>query len=333
MSVKILQLPCEFPHKLLELTEAFLVLQLSSFVQLTGAGLCLHGAAQITHRAQRIVSIVSQWHAVATCGHYVPPAAYSQPCSPHSFAGSTRFSYARPREDSTLHDIRHLDGWGLKHPVQRRTTGPCRGTIHALRSAPSDGTAVDVDAIEHDARNFEANSFNKRQAIGEDLTCSMLQLVLSSHWLLQLFSPLSFALLACSIIPEPLALRHHHVRLRPRQGLPLCVLWLHLLHRLIRCQPSHSQQIRPAIRERMTSHRMRMPQLILLSMCDSTALTREQGLALQLRLWATHSLELSVCSIHACPMASESILQPKSQAWTRLPVASIRRTPLPSNRH
>ncbi|CAM6088456.1 unnamed protein product [Calypogeia fissa] len=38
-----------------------------SIVQLSGFVLCLHGAAKITHRAQRIMSIVSQWHAVATC--------------------------------------------------------------------------------------------------------------------------------------------------------------------------------------------------------------------------------------------------------------------------
>lgn len=29
--------------------------------------LCLNGAAKITHRAQRIIGIVSQWHALATC--------------------------------------------------------------------------------------------------------------------------------------------------------------------------------------------------------------------------------------------------------------------------
>lgn len=36
-------------------------------VQVTGLMLCLNGAAKITHRAQRIVGIVSQWHALATC--------------------------------------------------------------------------------------------------------------------------------------------------------------------------------------------------------------------------------------------------------------------------
>lgn len=36
-------------------------------VQLTGLMLCLNGAAKITHRAQRIIGIVSQWHALATC--------------------------------------------------------------------------------------------------------------------------------------------------------------------------------------------------------------------------------------------------------------------------
>ncbi|CAK9858007.1 unnamed protein product [Sphagnum jensenii] len=42
-------------------------LAVCSAVQLTGLVLCLHGAAKITHRAQRIVGIVSQWHALATC--------------------------------------------------------------------------------------------------------------------------------------------------------------------------------------------------------------------------------------------------------------------------
>ncbi|KAH7285116.1 hypothetical protein KP509_33G013800 [Ceratopteris richardii] len=38
-----------------------------SVVQLIGFVICLHGAARITHKAQRIVSIVSQWHALSTC--------------------------------------------------------------------------------------------------------------------------------------------------------------------------------------------------------------------------------------------------------------------------
>eukprot|EP00250_Pteridium_aquilinum_P002428 c12643_g1_i3 orf=744-2378(-) len=41
-----------------------------SLVQLIGFVICLHGAARITHRAQRIVSIVSQWHAMSTCQNY-----------------------------------------------------------------------------------------------------------------------------------------------------------------------------------------------------------------------------------------------------------------------
>lgn len=41
-----------------------------SVVQLIGFVICLHGAARITHRAQRIVSIVSQWHAMSTCQTY-----------------------------------------------------------------------------------------------------------------------------------------------------------------------------------------------------------------------------------------------------------------------
>ncbi|KAG0578780.1 hypothetical protein KC19_4G049000 [Ceratodon purpureus] len=38
-----------------------------SVVQVTGLMLCLNGASKITHRAQRIIGIVSQWHALATC--------------------------------------------------------------------------------------------------------------------------------------------------------------------------------------------------------------------------------------------------------------------------
>ncbi|XP_020594631.1 uncharacterized protein LOC110034728, partial [Phalaenopsis equestris] len=39
-------------------------LVVSSAVQLTGFLMCLFGAARITHRAQRVVSIATQWHMV-----------------------------------------------------------------------------------------------------------------------------------------------------------------------------------------------------------------------------------------------------------------------------
>ncbi|GLJ30088.1 hypothetical protein SUGI_0594990 [Cryptomeria japonica] len=42
----------------------------SSAVQLVGTVLCLRAAAKTTHRAQRIASIASQWHALATCNTY-----------------------------------------------------------------------------------------------------------------------------------------------------------------------------------------------------------------------------------------------------------------------
>ncbi|CAK9881478.1 unnamed protein product [Sphagnum jensenii] len=51
-------------------------LAVCSVVQLTGLVLCLHGAAKITHRAQRIVGIVSHWHALATCNPSAVTAAY-----------------------------------------------------------------------------------------------------------------------------------------------------------------------------------------------------------------------------------------------------------------
>ncbi|XP_050205263.1 uncharacterized protein LOC126655234 [Mercurialis annua] len=40
----------------------------SSVVQVVGISLCLHAATKISHRAQRIASVVSRWHALATCG-------------------------------------------------------------------------------------------------------------------------------------------------------------------------------------------------------------------------------------------------------------------------
>ena len=36
-------------------------------LQLVGFIICLHSAAKITHMAQRIVSVVSQWHALESC--------------------------------------------------------------------------------------------------------------------------------------------------------------------------------------------------------------------------------------------------------------------------
>uniref|UniRef100_A0A0C9RYS6 TSA: Wollemia nobilis Ref_Wollemi_Transcript_2398_1635 transcribed RNA sequence n=1 Tax=Wollemia nobilis TaxID=56998 RepID=A0A0C9RYS6_9CONI len=39
----------------------------SSAVQLVGVALCLRAAAKTTHKSQRIASIASQWHALATC--------------------------------------------------------------------------------------------------------------------------------------------------------------------------------------------------------------------------------------------------------------------------
>ncbi|RZC63696.1 hypothetical protein C5167_025444 [Papaver somniferum] len=38
----------------------------SSFVQIVSVGICLHAAAKISHRAQRVASVASQWHALLT---------------------------------------------------------------------------------------------------------------------------------------------------------------------------------------------------------------------------------------------------------------------------
>jgi hypothetical protein len=54
-------------------------LQVGSAVQLSGFFMCLVGAARITHRAQRIVSIASQWHMNMVAMHQgkSPPASDS----------------------------------------------------------------------------------------------------------------------------------------------------------------------------------------------------------------------------------------------------------------
>uniref|UniRef100_J3MUI5 Uncharacterized protein n=1 Tax=Oryza brachyantha TaxID=4533 RepID=J3MUI5_ORYBR len=51
--------------------------QVGSSVQLSGFFMCLLGAARITHRAQRIVSIASQWHMTMESVHHAKPAATS----------------------------------------------------------------------------------------------------------------------------------------------------------------------------------------------------------------------------------------------------------------
>ncbi|KAI3847962.1 hypothetical protein MKX03_017487 [Papaver bracteatum] len=38
----------------------------SSFVQVVSVGICLHAAAKMSHRAQRVASVASQWHALLT---------------------------------------------------------------------------------------------------------------------------------------------------------------------------------------------------------------------------------------------------------------------------
>lgn len=146
--------------------------QASSVVQITGVGLCLHGAAQITHRTQRITSAVSQWHAIASCSHHKPPVVQSQPASPRTIESiqSLSSSSSKFRKDTSLRTsqaITHGQGQEKSRfwkEGQRRHSG----CVHMLSRASSAlATVVDVAAIEHDPRNFQANSFNKRQAIGE----------------------------------------------------------------------------------------------------------------------------------------------------------------------
>lgn len=40
---------------------------MSSIVQVVGISVCLHAASKISHKAQRVASIASRWHALVTC--------------------------------------------------------------------------------------------------------------------------------------------------------------------------------------------------------------------------------------------------------------------------
>lgn len=40
---------------------------MSTLVQVVGIIICLHAATRISHRAQKIVSLASRWHALVTC--------------------------------------------------------------------------------------------------------------------------------------------------------------------------------------------------------------------------------------------------------------------------
>ncbi|KAG8047930.1 hypothetical protein GUJ93_ZPchr0008g13884 [Zizania palustris] len=70
-------------------------LLVGSSVQLSGFFMCLFGAARITHRAQRIVSIASQWHMSMVSTHHGKPAplqgattSASDMDAPHAFSAA-----------------------------------------------------------------------------------------------------------------------------------------------------------------------------------------------------------------------------------------------------
>ncbi|KAG0479562.1 hypothetical protein HPP92_010420 [Vanilla planifolia] len=68
-------------------------LVVSSIVQLSGYLMCLFGAARITHRAQRVISIASQWHSImSSCSHTKldPILDHDQSNGDHNSHGSIR---------------------------------------------------------------------------------------------------------------------------------------------------------------------------------------------------------------------------------------------------
>eukprot|EP00897_Mesotaenium_endlicherianum_P006760 jgi/Mesen1/6111/ME000310S05202 len=144
-------------------------------VQVTGAAVCLHGAAQITHRAQKVVSVVSQWHAVATINTYAGPSYFfSSPsgASPLglSLAGlpvsvvsaDTPVRMESVRDPSPL-SLASGAGPGAAAEVDVES-GPAAGQVLAGMESEV-ATVVDVGAIEHDPSNYERHAYEKRQAL------------------------------------------------------------------------------------------------------------------------------------------------------------------------
>lgn len=99
-----------------------------SVVQVTGLMLCLNGAARITHRAQRIVGIVSQWHALATCNPHAVTDSEKTGDDPSQWKSTMR-GPAHPRlynEDSSDPDSDDDSSCGYDTPVDK--------TIHDMES-------------------------------------------------------------------------------------------------------------------------------------------------------------------------------------------------------
>eukprot|EP01018_Ginkgo_biloba_P013758 Gb_03249 [translate_table: standard] len=110
--------------------ETPLLEQVCAAVQVTGFVLCLHGAARITHRAQRIVSFVSQWHAVVTCEMH---------------------NTSEPESENMATESHAIDVDGM---------------CFSPNESESDVESV-ADACTIVPSKYEFSSFQKRQALGE----------------------------------------------------------------------------------------------------------------------------------------------------------------------
>eukprot|EP01018_Ginkgo_biloba_P024121 Gb_35504 [translate_table: standard] len=79
-----------------------------SAVQLTGFLLCLLGAAKITHRAQRVVSIATRWHSLSTCtshGAYYPQTEVLPESLGHDQSSINLFSRVECASDSDSSEV------------------------------------------------------------------------------------------------------------------------------------------------------------------------------------------------------------------------------------
>ncbi|XP_042374711.1 uncharacterized protein LOC121968363 [Zingiber officinale] len=81
-----------------------------SAVQLSGMFMCLMGAAKITHRAQRVVSVASRWHAVLSASSATTSPAKQSPSATDYASDSSNPKNDDSPEPSTNHPIASQGG-------------------------------------------------------------------------------------------------------------------------------------------------------------------------------------------------------------------------------
>ena len=94
--------------------------QVCSVVQISGFFLCLVGAARITHRAQRIVSIATRWNMLVTCASSGPDQskthtqeAHADPYCGETDSDSDNFISVSPLDPSSFQTRQALGQYNI----------------------------------------------------------------------------------------------------------------------------------------------------------------------------------------------------------------------------